>query len=356
MRVGILTFHRAQNYGAVLQCFALQETLKKIGYNTLVIDYRQSYIENVYKIFSLRRFFELIIHPNGLILYLLKIQKRKRRTKLFSAFRNKYIKITEKCSKQVPQIFDLYIVGSDQLWGTKNCTNGIDNFYFGRFGHPKKSRVIGYAISSNMKSLLSIPQKELVELTKNFTYLSFREEAIKHYIENITGIIYRQDIDPTFLADVVTWEQILNKKWERKQYVLVYEIPGRGRRGVLKSKATQLAKQLNCSVIDASTMEYSPEDFVSLFKYATYVVTSSFHGTAFSLIFERSAYIVKWNDGHDLRYENLLKKIGADSMLVDPDFNPEYKLIDYSEIRKKIEQLRLYSLAYLKSFLIQEKA
>lgn len=349
IKIGILTFHRAHNYGAILQCYALQETLRSLDYDVQIIDYRQPYIEKTYQIFGGMGLFRLLIHPFTLLYYLNTLSYHVKRKFYFSHFRRKYIRTTLPCVSELPQDFDVYLIGSDQLW-TLPCTNGMDKFYFGSFKRPQHSKLMSYAISSNEKSISQIDISKLKNIVNLFDVLSFREEYISSLVEHLSGRKNRIDIDPTLLQKADFWKSITNDRWKSCDYVLLYEVrKPQEHPDILSWKAKLLAETLNCKVIDLSQKIYSPEDFVSLFMYARYVVTSSFHATVFALIFQRPLYAVRLRDGQDIRYESILKILGADSMLVELDFPPVPQVIDYEPIMKKMETLRSGSLQYLKA-------
>ena len=157
MKLGILTFHGAHNYGAVLQCYALQEVLTKMGHDVYVIDYRQPYINEVYKIFSfqiLKRKMKNLGAVADYVRYnIFRASAIKKRREHFEEFTSKYLNLTLPCdAESVPVDFDAYIIGSDQVW-SQVCTGGdFDDVYFGKFRRNEDSRVIGYAISSNPAS------------------------------------------------------------------------------------------------------------------------------------------------------------------------------------------------------------
>ncbi len=349
-KVGILTFHRANNHGAVLQCYALQEVLKSIGYDTQIIDYRQPFVEEVFVPLRVDYFLDSIKRFNirGIAGCICKFPKRYSISNKFNLFRSKFLNCTSPNSGDIPQDIDVYVIGSDQLWGI-HCTGTLDEIYLGNFKRSKSSRLYGYAISTNEKSLGSIDGNRLNELSKNFNKLSFREKSIRDKVQEIISNECRVDIDPTLLAEKSVWDKVLNSKWSKRRYVLIYQVRKIDEySSLLHEKAKIIAKELNCEVIDLSSAKYSPEDFVSLFKYAQYVITTSFHGTAFSLIFERPMYCIRLNDGYDSRYVDLLTVIEADEMLVDVTFKPMVKNIDYSLINSNISMLRQSSILYLK--------
>lgn len=116
MKIGILTFHRAHNYGAVLQCYALQQRLKMAGYDVSVIDYRQPAIERAYKCFDVLYLLKNVFHLKKVYTYLKEFGNRKQTSVVFEDFSSLFTK-TEACSaSSLPQNFDAYIIGSDQLW------------------------------------------------------------------------------------------------------------------------------------------------------------------------------------------------------------------------------------------------
>lgn len=353
-KIGILTFHRACNYGAVLQCYALQQCLINLGYDVSVINYLQPYTEELYKTFSFTKVGELAFHPKGLLSYLLKYKLRIERRKIFDDFVNHYLKLTSPCSSMnIPEDFDIYVIGSDQLWGIRCLGNKADDVYMGNFKRMDKSKLVSYAISTNYNSIKAIGNVALARSTDNFSVLSFREKENADQIAEITNRETRVDIDPTLLIDGKVWDNLINDNWKNEKYVLIYQVRfPRGKREVLREKAAIIARQLgdDCRIIDMSFSTFSPCDFLSLIKYARFVVTSSFHATVFSLIFEVPFYSLKWNDGFDARYANLLSTIGLESRLIEESsFDMNCSGIDYVPVREKLERKREYSINYLRS-------
>ena len=162
MKIGILTFHLAHNYGAVLQCYALQEALRQLGHEVRVINYRQPYIKGIYGIFNVRYFFSLLGHLRlkTLLYYLKHLGRRVKRTRLYHSFRHTYWQETPSCSSRNIPPMDAYVIGSDQVWSL-HCTQFMDQVYWGQFSRPRQSRIIGYAISATLDSLSQIGEKEI---------------------------------------------------------------------------------------------------------------------------------------------------------------------------------------------------
>ena len=351
MKIGILTFHRAHNYGAVLQCYALQEVLKGMGHDVQVIDYRQPFLEKAYTPFILRNCVGNFVHvKKEAYRYLRGVPERRRRQQFFEHFTTNRLHLTAPCdASSIPQDFDVYLIGSDQLWNPICLGKKLDPVYLGEFKRPEGSTLLGYAISTPLGAFDNMGDKQLMNVVKSFHALSMREETTAKVIGCLTGITPQVCCDPTLLTDASLWNAVTNDKFKNRKYVLVYEVRWpRGDHDLLQRKAAAIASRLGCEVVTIGLGQYPVEDFVSLFKYASHVVTSSFHGTVFSLIFNRPFYSVKLKDGFDGRYENLLAALDADSQCVDMDFEPTPALVDYIKINAALKNYRAKSLTFLK--------
>ena len=324
MKIGILTFHRALNYGAVLQCFALQKLLADWGHDVWVIDYRQPFIEKKRIVFSLKQLFNL--HGfDAKIDYIKKRKKRKiqinKAKEVFDDFITKKLRTTNKCdSNDIPQDFDAYIIGSDQLW-SENCLGGkFDNVFLGQFKHEQNAKMIGYAISVNKQSLDNIC-KYHHDIVNRFNCLSLREDFAAKEISRLSKNHIDITIDPTLLLENPFWVNITNDNYKDKRYVFLYQV--RGNKDILYQKAKVLAEKLNCQLIGTKGNTISVQDFISAIKHSQCVITSSFHATAFSIIFRKPFYAFKLNDGKDARYVEMMDKLGLQNYLVDTDFQPQ---------------------------------
>lgn len=360
MKIGILTFHRAHNYGAVLQCYALQEILRRRGHDVRVIDYRQPWIEEFYKLISIR----MLRDSGGLsgaFAYLKKNAKKfllaPCRSLNFRRFRDAYLDMTAPCDAAIPQDFDCYVIGSDQLWSL-HCLGGkTDLVYMGKFDRSGGSRVVGYAISADMKSIQTI-ESDLKEWTDSFDELSMREAEVADKVSEITGRRCDVCLDPTLLTDADIWNPVLDERWKDRNYVLVYEVRWEKKnKGLLRRKAEELAAKIGegCEVIDLSAVKYSVRDFVSLFRYARYVLTTSFHGTVFSILFETPFYAFPLWNGYDLRYVELLSSIGAEDRLVDPCAALEPVAMDFGPVKSRLEERCADSFLFIDKALSDEK-
>jgi len=352
MRIGILTFHRAHNYGAVLQCYALQEILRRMGHDVQVIDYRQPWIEDFYNLFCRNMIRRNASSASRLFSYLKSSMKKwilaPSKAADFRDFRERFLNLSLPCQEAIPQLYDCYVIGSDQLWSL-HCLGGVqDKVYMGDFERPAGSRLVGYAVSADMKSIQSSASL-LKAMVPGFDALSMREKEVAEAVAALTGCPCEVCLDPTLLTDASLWNPLMTPV-EKEEYVLMYEVRWRKEsKGLLRRKADELAASIGggCTVIDLSTMKYSVRDFVSLFRYARYVVTTSFHGIVFSILFERPFYALPLWNGYDLRYVELLHSLGLDARLIDPDVVMDQKDIDYGQVKNKLEILKRHSIDYI---------
>lgn len=348
MKIGILTFHRSYNYGAVLQCYALQETLKSKGHDVYIIDYRQPAIEAERTLFNFDNIKRNKRHIGNIVRYFLNIPHEYKVHQRGNSFVKNFLNLTRPCNGyDIPTDIDVYIIGSDQLWNLE-LTGGIDKVYWGLFAHNKKSKLYTYAVSTKLSCIHQIMNENISDYVANFSIVSFRENKIcKEFTEKSQGI-FRTDIDPTLLADRSIWNCMLNKKWSVRKYIVFYQA---GRSGVLKQQvlthANNLAQLKECELIDLSTYKYSPGDFVSIIKYAQCVITTSFHGTAFSLIFERPFLVYQLNDGNDGRCANLLNLLELSNCIIGLGESAFIPHMDYSKINTRLAELKLQSMEYI---------
>lgn len=361
-KIGILTFHCAHNYGAVLQCYALQETLKKMGHDVEVIDYRPEYLLTPYNIFNKCRIQSknpiLVIKHS--IREMLLLAVRIKRHHAFDKFITNRLNLSyHVAGHNIPDCYDVYIMGSDQIWNPK-ITKGFDPVYFGKFNFQKKGKkYISYAASMEAKTLSEQVKNSYKKLLKNFDFISVRETQLAALLQPLTDLNVSVVLDPTLLADISIWNDIAKDPNIKDKYVLVYQV--RTNDSTLYI-ADNIAKQINAKVIEITAwhdikfrnnkLQYeSPESFLGLIKNASCIITTSFHGTAFSIIFNRPFFCIQLDDEEDTRSISLLKSLKIENRLISKDDNPVFVNIDYKEINKRMSQLKKSSLEILTSAL-----
>lgn len=350
MRIGILTFHCAHNYGAVLQCYALQTFLEQRGHDVRVIDYRPKAITIVYKLLTKKR----IIRKNvfRVVKYLSLLFWRIKRYDKFEEFiKNKLHLAPINTIMEIP--YDIIIIGSDQVWNY-NLTNGFDKYYWGNFPHPARTRIVSYAASMQD----SWPEKlsfEIIRNLDNFDYISVREISLAERLTKLTnGRKIYQVVDPTLLLGKEKWMSIAIKPNISKPYLLLFQVEGRNKK--TEKIADTLSNIKNLPIIRLTTSvdwytsskvrNTSPAEFVGLFMHAAFVVCSSFHGTVFSLIFNRPFVSVRMGVGKDNRVANLLLAFGLERHFIDSvDLHADYQ---YNLGRNRFDTITAMSKAYIK--------
>lgn len=353
MKVGIVTFHHALNYGAVLQAYALQQYLNSLGIDSDVIDYRSPYMEYFYKPIKANPIRDAKMFARELLYYRCNKKKRER----FDSFLKSHIKLSKVVKnqqelKQMNSEYDFFIAGSDQVWNLK--WSGFDKTYFLNFAD--KHKKYSYAASFGFEKIPDGQEQEYRELLSQFQTISVRENTGKEIVKDLLNREAEVSVDPTCLIDKEKWENICVYP-DEQGYVLVYLLD---KSEELVSFAKKIASERKTKIIyisDALRKEYdfdyrgflSPTEFIGLFAYAGYVVTNSFHGLMFSVIFEKEFCI---------QYQ---KKEGApNSRLIDfiQDYQLENRLLENIKIeeekpnyilvkkimRKKVEQSRSFIL------------
>lgn len=355
MKIGIITFHSAHNYGAILQCYALQEFLKTYGHNVHVIDYNLKEINKYYKWFDIARF--KTRHLKTIIKECLILPQRRRRYVGFNRFKHTYLNLfSSNCECQ--NYFDLVIIGSDQVWNI-NLTGGFDSFYWGKSIDVSQTKLISYAAS--MEEYWGEPKDKIAStLLKRFSSISVREESLKGIISNLLPL-RRVDVcvDPTLLLAPNLWEKLSTNIYNNKPYLLLYQVRSSKKvydyaKSVAKSKGLKLVC-LSAAVGAKNTYHIagaSPSDFIGLFKNASFVIATSFHGTIFSLLFHKEFITLKLGDGKDSRYSELLCQLDLLSRLkgINEELN-NCESIDYDVVDKKIQEMKESSVKYLEQFL-----
>lgn len=358
MKIGILTFHCAHNYGAVLQCYATQEFLRSKGYDVEIINYRPEYLLKPYKLFDLERISgdTLILSLKLTIVQLLMFHDRFKRFRGFEKFINKYLSIGNIVTKNtIPSDCNAYIIGSDQVWNPK-ITHGFDPIYFANFPFEKEEKkYISYAASMEAKSLDETQIEFYKRNLNNFDALSVRENAFLKLLQPLTGKDIAHVLDPVLMGQPHIWDSFSSDKHKTEKYVVVYQVrynPNTLRiahhiANQIGAKVKILVAWLQFNPINGTDQTATPEEFVDAIRNAACVVTTSFHGTAFSVVFNRPFYTVKLNDGADTRSMSLLEAIELTDRLINVDDEPTFTSIDYSIANQKLDKLRKESQDYL---------
>lgn len=354
-KIGILTFHKSINYGSVLQAWALRNVLN--DYKTHIIDYEPDAYRGMYALCSKKRGIKSNINR------LLNCVSIKRQINNFSDFRNTYLNCTEPYDSKTLSAdslngFDAVVTGSDQIWNVH--AKDADNAYFIPFKIAAKK--IAYACSvNNMDFSEERCDEKLKSFILDYDFVSIREasgaQKVSKFINNQKKVYTM--LDPTLLNSKEAFDTITSKRIVNKPYIFLYNVWS-GMNAVNAAKAIskitglpvytammnpekkQILK-IEMSGIKVETRHTAPEDFLSLIKYAEMVVTDSFHGTAFSLIFEKKFVCIndKKSNGqfkNDERIMNILGIVGLLDRYITMEDIPNFEFIreiDYTVVTEK---------------------
>ena len=362
MKTGILTYHNTRNCGAALQAYALQQALFVLGVDNEIIDYRCGKIEDTYKI---KHFWEMK-SPKMLIKWALTIRYNKKAEKKFELFRNKEFKLSPPYTRdtiaEANSCFDGFITGSDQVWNF--YLNGGDYAYLLDFAGSEKKK-ISYAASMGSADVSDNDSEALKKALTSFSLISVREKTLKEYLKKQLGIESELVLDPTLLLKKENYSFDDANKPEGK-YIFVYTIAPTPN---IEKTAKALSDRTGYPVIWGhmsyrkktgfkNVTDLSPAEFVNYIKNAEYVLTSSFHGMAFSIILEKQFFYdldisVKNNNA---RLETLSALLGLKSRELTADIEGIYDKadIDYSSVNQRLEEERNRSVDFLKKAVLGE--
>lgn len=348
LKAGIITITIGVNYGNRLQNYALQKVLNNLGIDATTFE--NVYEENTLKK-KIKRYFGLKKKNK---IFKLKLQR-------FKEFNNKYIKMGERIKsysvpKKLTNSYDYFICGSDQIWNPYFSGNTGTNF--ATFA-PKEKR-IAYAPSFGVSNVQTEKVEEFKEYLRNMHMLSCREQQGAKIIKDITGRDAEVVLDPTMLLSKSEWEQIAvkTKYVPTKEYICTYFLGNV--ENEYKGYINKVAKENNLEVFDIMDMSNmdkfstDPAEFIYLIKNAKLVCTDSFHGTAFSIIFNKPYVLFERKsnmENMNSRFESLKSILKLPNRNYDILKTEEIFNIDYENINKSIERMRRKSIEYLKQAL-----
>ena len=359
MKAGILTFHWADDYGAMLQTYGLKTYLEQQGHTVEIIPYAPYPCVGRYWLvpYILRKKdggkCELAIRQVGYRLQqnsrmLSQFLKRKKNMKQFR--RNCLTKaVSQRTAKKLNlENYDCVFVGSDQVWNPE-LTLGLDDAYLGNV-RKGSCRFVSYAASFGGAFLPEKYTEELkVALNKNFDAISLREQSAVPYVQSLVQKKVSCVLDPTLLLAKEAWEQVM-KLPKESGYILVYNTAANE---AVFDYASRLAKEKNCKIVRLSSFlnrlpeQYSlfenclaagPAEFLGLFAAADYVVTNSFHGTVFSVIFEKK-FVVFGYEGRSSRITDFLKKLRLENHFIQEKSQEMPERIDWQAVKNALEKV-----------------
>lgn len=345
--IGIVTYYETNNYGANLQAFALQKIISIRGKNVCILKYPNNPICKREK----KKIHNQIKETKNLYQKFIIIIRFIKSKLAFIHFRNKYIR-PQYINKSVTKI----IVGSDQVWNTE-INNGDPYYYLNFFNNSKYS----YAASFGIESMSLKYEDTLIDYLRKFKNIGIREESGKKYLYNEYGIYSTITLDPTLLIKKEEWIRYFNIFPKNKDYLFLFIIGNVSpylQQYLKKHYSDKLEINWNNQFISDNIIKNipsgSPQKWLSYLAYSEIVVTNSYHGVLFSILFHKNfilyyknsyKYINRhWDFFKLLNIQGKKVRINNEECLFIPNLN--YNLIDI-----KIAVLRKKSFDYLDSII-----
>lgn len=364
-----LTFHSAVNYGAVLQALALQRVLINIGVDNKIVNYTDfcmiDYNPDNFKNLSFKRKIKKII--KNIFFY----KKLKKKYIIFQDFIKKNLIMTDIVNSidEINNIIDdsdVLLTGSDQVWSSK-IDGGLSDIYTLNVGN-KSNRRISYAASIGDSIIEEQDKNNYVKKLEVLDCISVREKTAQRELNKI--LKNKQidvNVDPTLLLSKQEWNDLIGKyENENEKYILAYTMDNNQKYFDI---VNNLSDQTGYKVVyfDLRNKGFknvyknvflsNPFEFINYIKNAEYVVTNSFHGLVFSLIFKKNFWIIP-HKTRGSRMTDLLKELKLENRIVTTveDFvEKDYsETINYMNVNKKINDMRNTSLSWLKKSVLKK--
>lgn len=360
MKIGILTYHRSNNYGALLQAVALRKVLADMGHQVTYIDYWPSYHRHMYALFS---FHWMMSRKgiNGKVKYLksciMNYVNRKARKKNFNLFIAEFI---DPYTSSVTETYDAIVHGSDQIWRKQPEHNGYNPVYFGVHQISAKCKV-SYAASMGILPTDDLSKAIVKEYLSALKTISVRENNLMRFVSDLGFTNVCQDLDPTLLLPADFWIKTFGLNKNKERYALYYKLQDSFDMNELRRYAESKRIKLKviyhkacCADSEVNVTTAGPRQFLQLIYGAEIVFTSSFHGLAFSLIFNKPffASFVKNVD----RAKSLLKVLNVSDRLLKPkvDIPNIINDLDFCHENMLLQDLQKNSLKSLSSMINEE--
>lgn len=374
--IGIVTLYD-DNYGTCFQAYALCHKISELGYDPEIVRYVRGNI-NAQKVSGIKKILAKLkaLPLNSIVEYVLSYKWIRERKRGFSDFRNRYMKFGKTTNyrdcvhNDLGQTYDAFVCGSDMIWSEEFADDW--RYFFLQFAPPKKR--ISYAPSFGKNEISSGKVKLCSDYLREIRCRSCREEAGVSLIRNQFGLSAVQVLDPTLLMKKDEWNRIIDGQGRmlEEKYTLTYVFGGfDGKRKDFFEKISKKGwgehriipmnrKQNGKNAVKGIL---GPIEFLRLYRDAEFIITDTFHGLIFAIIYEKPFVVLKREDkGHWAKYSDRMtstlkmfglenRYIGSDSVILD-----EWKTLDYSEVNKKLLEKRKESLKYLNDSLMEVTA
>ena len=366
-KIGVITFHIAHNYGAMLQAYALPTAIKKMGFSCEVIDYRFPYIDSWSRI----EWWNDLIEKYGIFWGGMRFLNRmfhgyysKDNMHIkFDAFERNIIPHSETIYKSKEDLnnmpYDAIVFGSDQIWNS-TLTNGIAEEYIGGFECLPGTRKIAYAASCGTADFQVESRSVYDEYLKDFFSVGVREDCFRKTLTS-RGYDVQCVLDPTLLLASEDWQEIMPKENSphSHNYLLLYAFDEDEKiydltREYAKKKGLQIVViaygKKNAMHGMTVRTDCGPLEFLSLFFHADHVITTSFHGTVFSILFHKDFHCIP-HPKFQARTDSLLEMLELDDHNVNElgafdDIEVDWKKVDFVLKRRREQSIAFLTKAF----------
>lgn len=352
MKIHTITSHDVYNYGASLQAYALMHYLQGLGNEVSIIDYKPEYSKARYNFWYISPQYRWRKNPLLRFLACLVLVPKRfytyRRKEAFDAFKSEYLDLTQRFStltelEHTQWNAQMFIAGSDQIWNTdhENGKDPANYLSFVPFGKKRMSYATSFGIDCIKPEFQDMVKRNL----KHFQQITVREKQGVYILKQL-GLSAVQVVDPVFLLSKNEWEDLSVSPKVKGKYILVYDF---GRNKMMQEFAVRYAKKyqlrifslndfVSHSYADCNINDAGPREFLGLIKNAECFISNSFHGTAFSIIFEKQFFVFNRKDAVNSRMESLMEMAGLQDRLImnQADFIKMDSLIDYEAVNSRM--------------------
>ena len=366
MKAGLVTFYHIHHYGALLQAAATERAVESLGGECEIIDYYVNQNNDLFRkptgVGSAAADVHTALHYKAL----------RDRYQRFERFSKDHLRISghrfesleELRSAELP--YDLILSGSDQIWNPKIFPDGrFDPVFFGAFSTRRK---IAYAPSFGVPHIPEGMEEELRSYLESFSHISVRERQGREIVKEITGKDVPVVLDPTLLLTAEQWSAMAAPLDRSGGYILCYCI---SKPGALAPYIQRLAEETGLPVVQlcgirqkvhpkaACVLDAGPSEFLGLFQNASYVCTNSFHGTVFSVQFQKPFFTAvapsELAAPESSRTFSILSRLGLTERIIGTGATAGLDAtIDWADVDRRLRAARQSSLDYLRAALWDE--
>ena len=359
MRIGIVTQPLHTNYGGILQNYALQQVLKRMGHEVWTIDYNRlnwfDWVDCAWRVVV----HKMLGHDKK---FPITPPEKERQEMPLRRFVENYISLTEPRTRVFKRgiikkyAFDAIVVGSDQVWRPRYNYDVVDCFL--RFAKKLPLRRIAYAASfgTDKWELTAKQTTKCAALAKQFDGISVREKSAVKLCKCYLGVEAEYVFDPTLLLDSADYMELCKEISRRDPFVFAYILDkSEDKLRQIKDFAKRNRLGYLIKSAESSSVEDTVELWLSYFRDAAFVITDSFHGTVFSIIFNKDFYVFGNTDRGNSRFESLLSSVHIQSRILSGAIPRADSKIDWDEVNALREEIVHFSLNCMIKFIHKER-